>query len=165
MSLVKKSWMPLYKIIEFAITVGFEPSYLYLMGIRILMADDVKGFRAAIRAVLARDPGLDIVGEAGDGDEAVRMTDILEPDVVLLDINMPGKNGVQAAQEILSRRPDQKIVFVTMYSSRSIEAHLFKLGGKGLVPKDQTFHSLPAALRTVFQGGLFFSSDLDKAAS
>ena len=84
--------------------------------VRILLADDHGEFRRAIRLFLKKYKALEVVGEASDGTDAVRQAHSLHPDVVLMDINMPGCNGFDAAKDIKRSLPDVKIVFLTMYA-------------------------------------------------
>ncbi len=84
--------------------------------VRILLADDHAGFRRAIRLFLKKHNKVEVVGEASDGNEAVRQAQSLHPDVILMDINMPGCSGFDAAREIKRSLPDIKVVFLTMHA-------------------------------------------------
>lgn len=84
--------------------------------VRILLVDDHAGFRRAIRLFLKKHNKVEVVGEASDGDEAIRKANSLHPDVILMDINMPGCNGFDAAREIKRTLPGIKVVFLTMHA-------------------------------------------------
>jgi two-component system, NarL family, response regulator NreC len=84
--------------------------------VRILLADDHAGFRKAIRLFLKKHDTVEVVGEAGDGTEAINQAHSLHPDVILMDINMPGCNGFDAARDIKQSLPRTKVVFLTMYA-------------------------------------------------
>src|SRR5690348_6958398 len=83
--------------------------------LRILIADDHPLFRHGIAALLGTTPDLEVVGEATTGDEAIRLADALQPDLILMDVRMPGANGIEATRQILHRSPHIRILVVTMF--------------------------------------------------
>jgi DNA-binding NarL/FixJ family response regulator len=89
---------------------------------RLVIADDSPRARHGQRAVLATQPGIEVVGEAGDGKEAVRLVEKIQPDGVILDVRMPGMNGLEAARRIKDRWPEIKVIVLSMYTAYREEA-------------------------------------------
>ena len=85
--------------------------------IRVLLVDDHAVVRKGLRALLDREPSIEVVGEAEDGEQAVRAADRVRPDVVLMDLEMPGLNGIEATQRIVETHPDTKIVVLTSHAA------------------------------------------------
>ena len=102
--------------------------------VRTLIVDDFEQWRHAVRSLLAADPGIEVVGECSDGFEAVAKTRELEPDLVLLDVQLPGMNGFVAAQQISKIDPDTKILFLSVHGSLEALREALKIGA-GLVAK------------------------------
>jgi two-component system, NarL family, response regulator NreC len=90
------------------------------VSIRILIADDHAIVRSGLRALLGADPDLEVVGEAADGDEALRLTEALHPDLVLLDITMPPENGIKTAQRLKEKHPEVVVLFLTMHEDEDL---------------------------------------------
>jgi DNA-binding NarL/FixJ family response regulator len=110
-----------------------------------------------------RAAGLEIVGEAADGHEAVRMAEALDPDVAVLDISMPGLNGIDAARAIQRSRPDTKTVIVTMHSEDAYVIDALRAGVGGYVLKSQAAADLVAAIHQVRQGTVYLSPGISSA--
>lgn len=123
--------------------------------IRILLVDDHAVLRAGIHVLLETQPDLEIVGEAGDGREAVRCARELQPDVALLDIAMPGLDGLTAAREIKQTCPNTRILFLTQHENKEYVLPALKLGASGYVLKRAEGDELITAIRTVHAGGTF----------
>ena len=123
--------------------------------IRILLVDDHAVLRAGIHVLLETQPDLEIVGEAGDGREAVRRARELQPDVALLDIAMPGLDGLTAAREIKAVCPNTRILFLTQHENKEYVLPALKLGASGYVLKRAEGDELITAIRTVHAGGTF----------
>lgn len=123
--------------------------------IRILLVDDHAVLRAGIHVLLETQPDLEIVGEAGDGREAVTRARKLQPDVALLDIAMPGLDGLTAAREIKSACPNTRILFLTQHENKEYVLPALKLGASGYVLKRAEGDELITAIRTVHAGGTF----------
>ena len=122
---------------------------------RILIADDHAILRSGLRAILGLEPDLEVVGEAKDGIEAIKLTKELHPDLVLLDIHMPRMNGLTALGALREQAPDVKVLVLT---SMEEEAYMFKVieaGGQGYVLKRAADEELLAAIREVQAGGAF----------
>jgi DNA-binding NarL/FixJ family response regulator len=124
---------------------------------RILLADDHRIVRAGLRALLEKQPGLEIVSEAEDGRSAVKATLELAPDVVILDISMPDLNGIDAARQIAAIQPKVKIIVLSMHSDKKYVPEAFKAGACGYLLKDCAVEELVNAVRTVLSGQPYLS--------
>ncbi len=122
--------------------------------IRVLIADDHALLREGLRALLAGCADLEVVGEAADGREAVEAARRLHPDVVLMDVAMPGLGGLEATLEILKEDPRARVLVLTQYEDREYVARLLKAGASGYVLKRAAGSDLAAAIRAVHRGGL-----------
>jgi len=120
--------------------------------IRILVVDDHPIVRSGITSVLASQADFDVVGEAGNGDEAVAAASRLEPDLVLMDLRMPVRNGVDASAAILAARPSTRIVVLTTYVSDGEVLRAIEAGAVGYLLKDVPHEELFRALRAVVRG-------------
>ncbi|MEU4408013.1 response regulator transcription factor [Streptosporangium sp. NPDC023963] len=125
--------------------------------IRILLADDHPIFRYGLRAVLASDPETELVGEAGSGEEAVELTRRLRPDVVLMDISMPGLNGVEATRRILAEFPGTNILIVTMFDDSASVLAAFRAGARGYLIKGADREETLRAVRAAASGQAILS--------
>jgi DNA-binding NarL/FixJ family response regulator len=128
--------------------------------IRVLIADDHGLMRAGVKALLAATDDIDVVGEAEDGDEAVREVRRLEPDVVLMDVAMPGLGGLEATLVIRKEKPDVKIFVLTQYDDREYVSRFLKAGVSGYVLKKAAASELVAAIRAVQRGGLVLDPEI-----
>jgi two-component system NarL family response regulator len=120
--------------------------------IRVLIADDHALFRTAVRAVLNDEDDIDVVGEAGDGDEAVAMSVEHAPDVVLLDVNMPKRNGIEAARAIKEQLPSAQVVMFTMSDEESDLFEAIKAGASGYLLKEVDPTEVADAVRQIHAG-------------
>lgn len=127
------------------------------MSIRILLADDHEIVREGLHNLLARQPGMEIVGEAGTGLEAVRLALETQPDVVLMDVAMPQMNGIEATREIVSRAPNIRVLALSMHSDRRFVLEMLRAGASGYVAKDCDLEELLRALHTVSAGESYLS--------
>jgi two-component system response regulator NreC len=121
---------------------------------RILIADDHALVRDGIRALLALCDDFEVVGEAADGQAAIEACRTLEPDIVLMDINMPGLGGLEAALTIKKEKPRIRILVLTQYDDREYVTRFLKVGASGYVLKKTAGTELAAAIRAVERGGL-----------
>ena len=128
---------------------------------RILLADDHALVRAGIRSLLEAIEGVEVLGEAGDGPEALRLAEELKPDVVLLDIALPGLSGLEVAAR-LTRAGHKGVVLLSMHSSEEHVRQALSIGVAGYVLKDASTTDLEAALRTVAQGQVYLSPAVSK---
>jgi two-component system, NarL family, response regulator NreC len=125
--------------------------------IRILLADDHTLFRQGVRTLLASETDMEVVGEAADGSAAVERAAELKPDVVLLDIGMPGPSSFETTRQIKRNRPETKVLFLTMYDDEDYLLEGMEVGANGYVLKDSPALQLVAAVRDVYRGGSYLS--------
>ena len=123
--------------------------------LRVFIADDHPLVLDGIRPLLNRDPGLELVGEALDGRIALRMTIELKPDVAVLDLSMPGLNGVDVTRKLLIECPNCKVIILTVHEDRSYFRKLIELGAAGYVLKRSMSEDLLRAIHSVAAGGTY----------
>ena len=128
--------------------------------IRIVVADDHAIVREGIKRILADDPEMELVGEAGDGFEAARLARALRPDVVLLDISMPGRSGIDALAEIRGSSPTIRVLMLSMHPEDQYAIRCLREGADGYLTKESAPESLIEAIRKVHRGGKFISAAL-----
>jgi DNA-binding NarL/FixJ family response regulator len=127
-----------------------------MMKLRVLIADDHPLFRDGMRGLLATQPDIEVAGEAMTGEEAVRMAAELVPDVVLMDIKMPGLGGIEATRRILGENPRARVLVVTMFEDDATVFTAMCSGARGYVLKDDDKDDVLGAIRTVGRGGAVF---------
>jgi DNA-binding NarL/FixJ family response regulator len=125
--------------------------------IRVLIVDDHSVVREGIRHVLAGDPRLSVVGEAGDASAAVAQTELLRPDVILLDITMPGSSGLEAVPRLLAVSPATRILMLSVHDDTEYVLRAVRAGAHGYLRKDTTPAELRQAVHAVQKGDSFFS--------
>jgi two-component system, NarL family, response regulator NreC len=125
------------------------------MTIRILLADDHKIVRDGLRSLLEKDDDLKVVGEAPNGQVAVKLNHELSPDIVVMDIGMPIMNGIEATERIVEDRPEAKIIGLSMHSDRRFVSSMLEAGASGYLLKDCAFDELVDAIRTVLSGQVY----------
>lgn len=123
----------------------------------VLIADDHPLFRKGLRALLSATPDIDIVGEATTGQEAVELAAELQPDVILMDLQMPGINGVEATRQILHTSPHIRILVVTLFEDDASVFTALRAGARGYVLKDAQEEEMLRAIRAVGSGEAIFS--------
>ncbi len=123
----------------------------------ILVVDDYFDFRRFLSFLLSTYPDLQIIGEAGDGREAVRLAAELKPSLILLDIGLPVQNGIEAARKIRSESPRSKILFVTLVESADMIEEAFAAGAHGYVFKSRVVAELLPAIRAVMTGKIYLT--------
>jgi two-component system, NarL family, response regulator NreC len=131
--------------------------------IRVLIADDHTLVREGIRSLLQNCPDIEVVGEAMDGHQAIEKTRSLQPDLVLMDVAMPGLGGLEATLEIRSNFPKVKILVLTQYDNKEYVYRFLKAGAAGYVLKKAASTELISAIRAVYQGGSFLYPDVARA--
>lgn len=128
--------------------------------IHILLADDHPVLRQGLRSLLERESDLTIVGEAGDGRETLQRAGELRPDVVVLDLMMPGLSGLEVVRQLRARRPSPHVIVLSMYANESYVVEALQSGAGGYVLKKATSADLVAAIRAVARGGRYLSPPL-----
>ncbi len=128
--------------------------------IRVLLVDDHKLIRVGLGKLLEAEAGIEVVGEAADGETALQLARELAPDVVVLDINMPGMNGVEATRRLTRLEPAPRILIVSMHSQDPVPARLLEAGAAGYLTKDADADEIVAAVRQVHAGKRFLSADI-----
>ncbi|MGH2448366.1 MAG: response regulator [Chloroflexota bacterium] len=125
--------------------------------LQILLADDHPVFRSGIRTLLGTAPDLLVVGEAGDGGQAVTMSQDLQPDVVIMDLQMPGMSGIEATRSILHQSPRIGVLIVTMFEDDQSVFAAMRAGARGYILKDADEEEILQAVRLVGDGHAIFS--------
>jgi DNA-binding NarL/FixJ family response regulator len=125
--------------------------------IRLLIADDHTFYREGIRAILNTVPGIEVIGEAASGEEVVAWTQEHQADVILMDIKMPGLNGIEATRQILQVDPQVKILIVTMFEEDEPVFAAMRAGARGYLLKDADQDELIRAIQAVYRGEAIFS--------
>jgi DNA-binding NarL/FixJ family response regulator len=120
--------------------------------VRVLIADDQKIVREGLVSLLSLLPGIDVVGAATDGDDAVRQALALRPDVVLMDLNMPRCNGVEATEQLRDRQPGTRVVVLTTYADDDWVFAALQAGARGFLTKDAGAEEIRRAIATVASG-------------
>jgi len=130
------------------------------MGIRILIADDHGIVREAIGSLLNNELGMEVVGQAEDGRTAVQLARELQPSVVVMDIEMPNLNGIEATRQIVHELPDVKVVALSERSDKRSVLEMLKAGASGYVPKRCAFQELVCAIRNVVSNQTYLSPQI-----
>lgn len=130
------------------------------MSTRILLADDHHLMREGLRSVLEQDLRMQVVGQAGNGMEAVEMARTLHPDIVIMDVHMPLLNGIEATREIKSLDGGTRVIALSMHREQQFVSDMFRAGADGYLLKHCVVDELDAAIQTVLTGRKYLSSDL-----
>lgn len=133
------------------------------MTIRVLLADDHALVRQGLRALLESKPGFTVVGEASDGREAVQLVEELHPDVVVMDIGMPGLNGLEATTRIVSKGFDTRVVILSMYTDEIYVHQALRGGASAYVLKRAVYNELQLAIEAAYRGEKYLSPGISEA--
>ncbi|MFZ1072392.1 MAG: response regulator transcription factor [Verrucomicrobiia bacterium] len=128
--------------------------------IRVMLADDHTLVRAGIRALLEKLPGVEVVGEAGDGREVLKLIKLHRPDIVLMDIAMPGLNGLEAAARMAKEFPDVRVIILSMHHNEEYVWQALKAGAAGYLLKKAATAELATALQHVAHGQVYLSQEI-----
>jgi DNA-binding NarL/FixJ family response regulator len=131
-----------------------------MSSVRVLVVEDFAPFRQFVCSTLGKMSGLQVVGEVSDGREALQKAEELQPDLILLDIGLPGLNGIEAARQIRKVAPESKIIFVSQESSAEVVKEGLSVGASGYVVKPRAASDLVAAVEAALSGRRFVSSAL-----
>jgi len=125
------------------------------MPIKIIIVDDHGLFRAGLHALLANRPEIEVIGEAADGDTAVRLIYETRPDLVLMDVSMPGLNGIEATRQIKERYPDTRVLALTVHENESMLREMIRAGASGYIIKRAVESELINAIQAVMRGNMY----------
>lgn len=123
--------------------------------IKIALIDDHKLFREGVKRILSYEPSFEVVAEANDGREVQEIVDEHQPDIVLMDINMPEINGIEATKSLLQHNSDVKVIILSIHDDESYVTHALKTGAQGYLLKEMDTESLMDAIRIVYEGGSY----------
>jgi DNA-binding NarL/FixJ family response regulator len=127
------------------------------MSTRILLADDHRILRQGLRSLITSERDFELVGEAEDGRAAVEMAERLTPHVIVMDIGMPGLNGIEATRQIIDRQPGVRVIALSAYADRRLIAEILKAGACGYLLKESAFEELVEAIRTAAAKRVYLS--------
>jgi DNA-binding NarL/FixJ family response regulator len=130
------------------------------MPAKVLLVDDHKIIREGLRAMLDKEQGLKIVGEAEDGRTAIKLVRELSPDLVVMDIGMPDLTGIEATRQITAKHPNVKVIALSMHSDKRFVSEMLAAGASGYLLKDCAFDELSRAIHTVLEGRTYLSPDI-----
>lgn len=129
---------------------------------KVLLVEDHVIVRQGIKALFSDEPDLEIVGEADDGRAALQSVSELEPDVILMDISMPGLNGIEATRQIRQNHPEVKVVVLSMHSNEEYVFQVLRAGASGYVLKQSDSSEVLTAIRAALAGGSFLSPPISR---
>jgi DNA-binding NarL/FixJ family response regulator len=129
----------------------------------VLLADDHAMMRAGLKLLLESEPGVEVVGEAADGRSAVRMAEELQPNVIVMDINMPDLNGIEATRQIRAEGKGPKVIALTAYSPSRFSGEMLRAGASAFVLKSNAFQELGRALHSVLEDRVYLSPSVSDA--
>jgi DNA-binding NarL/FixJ family response regulator len=128
---------------------------------RVLIVDDHAAIRRGVQAILHPFPEWEFCGEADNGNDAVLMANALKPDVIIMDVSMPGLNGIDATRAICKAQPQVKIVLLTLHDSADLVRSAFRAGARGYLLKTDAEQELVKALKAITGQGAYFSQKID----
>ncbi|RMG30328.1 MAG: two-component system response regulator UvrY [Gammaproteobacteria bacterium] len=131
--------------------------------VRLLLVDDHELVRAGVRRLLADCPDMEVVGECGTGEEAIAQARALRPDVILLDVNMPGVGGMEATRRIRQLLPETRIIVVTVHVQEPWPSKLLEAGANGYLTKSCAVDEIVNAIRTVMKGEIYLDPEVARA--
>ena len=128
--------------------------------IRVILADDHPIVRAGIREALKQLPGVEVVGEASDGRETIKLVESALPDVVFMDISMPGLNGLEATERIIKNFPKVRVIILSRHDNEEYYWHALRVGASGYLLKNSVITELKSALQRVAGGEIYLSREI-----
>lgn len=130
------------------------------MSIKIMVVDEHKIVREGLATLIAKQPNMEIVGEATDGREALALVEKSTPDLILMDVTMPNLNGIEATRRIKSKNPEIEIIALSLHSERQFVLGMIRAGASGYLIKQCTFDELVLAINTVMEGKKYLSREI-----
>ena len=130
------------------------------MSIRVLLADDHKIVREGLRGLLEKQPDMEVIAEAEDGMATLNLVEEMSPSIVIMDIAMPGLNGIEATRRIIAKTPGTRVIALSMYSDRRFIIGMLSAGASGYLSKDCAFEELVQAIHTVAAGRTYLSPSI-----
>ena len=130
--------------------------------VNIILVDDHQMLRDGLRNLIEQKANLQIIGEASNGREAIKLCAKLIPDVVITDVSMPNLNGIESAKQIIKENPEIKIIGLSMHANRKFVQSMFKAGGYGYLLKDGDVNELITAITTVMQNRKYLSKNINQ---
>lgn len=130
------------------------------MTVKVILADDHNITRSGLKALLEREPEIEVIAEAENGRQAVRLAQDLKPDIIVMDISMPDMNGMEATRQVLAGNPEIKIVALSMHSHRRYISGMLKAGATGYLLKSCAFEELTNAIFTIADGKAYLSPSI-----
>lgn len=130
------------------------------MRIKILVADDHKIMREGLKSILEKNPDMFVAGEASNGVEAADLAREINPDIIIMDINMPDLNGIEATARIIAETPGTRILALSMYADRGFLIKMLKAGAKGYLLKDCASDELTSAIKVILKNRIYISPSL-----
>src|SRR4051812_4874850 len=130
------------------------------MAIRVLLVDDHKMVIEGLKGLLAADAGIQVVGEAGSGEKGLELAGQLTPDVIVLDVTMPGLNGIETMKRIRVLAPETEVIGLSMHAAGQVVCDMLRAGASGYILKTGSVAQLATAIRTVMTGATFLSDDI-----
>ncbi|MEO9533479.1 MAG: response regulator transcription factor [Crocinitomicaceae bacterium] len=131
--------------------------------IKVLIVDDHQLIIDGLKGFVATDASYKIVGEANNGNDAIKLASVLQPDIILMDIEMPGLSGIQASQEIKKERADCKIIIISMHKEKELIKKLISYGIDGYLLKNSSQLEVLSAMKKVLEGESYFSQDVNES--
>ncbi|HZP11400.1 MAG TPA: response regulator [Nevskiaceae bacterium] len=128
--------------------------------IRVMLVDDHRLVRAGLKRVLSEMPDIEVVAEAGTGEEALDLAKKQSPDVVLMDVNMPGMGGLETTRRLVARMPQVKVIAVSMHLEEPYPSRMLEAGAAGYISKDSAADEVATAIRRVQSGGHYVAADV-----
>jgi DNA-binding NarL/FixJ family response regulator len=128
--------------------------------IKVFLVDDHEIFRNGLKQLVNGEADMEVIGEAVDGETALQALSSLFPDVIIMDIRMPGINGIEISQVILEQQPQSKIIFFSLYNNPDYIISALEMGASGYILKDTSNKIFLSAIRTVFNGKFYFIGDV-----
>jgi two-component system, NarL family, response regulator DegU len=125
------------------------------MTTKIVIIDDHQLFREGVKRILDFEPTFQVVAEGDDGSEAISLVDQYQPDVIIMDINMPNRNGVEATAELIEKYPDSKVIILSIHDDENYVTHALKTGATGYLLKEMDADALVEAVKVVADGGSY----------